>query len=115
MAIPGADERWENWMQFIQSRLIPTFTPVGFKKMKTPPGIQERFAEALADDLKDEAWDSLSSEEGVGDAIYNTNGNAPKFIRWKPLFHKIHQELLPLHEKWAGKYIMKTLLNFVLG
>ena len=29
MAIPGADERWENWMQFTQSRMVPKFTPKG--------------------------------------------------------------------------------------
>ena len=23
MAIPGSDERWENWMQYTQSRLVP--------------------------------------------------------------------------------------------
>ena len=23
----GADERWENWLQQVQSRMVPTFTP----------------------------------------------------------------------------------------
>lgn len=28
MAIEGSDERWENWLQFTQSRLVPKFTEV---------------------------------------------------------------------------------------
>ena len=34
MAIPGGNERWENWLQFTQSRLVPKFTPMGFKVRK---------------------------------------------------------------------------------
>lgn len=29
MAIPGADERWENWMQFVQGQMVPKFTTNG--------------------------------------------------------------------------------------
>ena len=28
MKIAGSDERWENWLQFTQSRLVPKFTEV---------------------------------------------------------------------------------------
>ena len=28
MSIPASDERWENWLQFTQSRLVPKFTEV---------------------------------------------------------------------------------------
>ena len=28
MSIGGGDERWENWLQFTQSRLVPKFTEV---------------------------------------------------------------------------------------
>ena len=102
MAIPGASERWENWMQFVQSRMVPSFTPMGFKMIPTPSGIQERFETAMAEELVN-GWDHLSVEPGVRDSIYNSNNLLPKFIQWKPLFGQVHRELLPLHEEWAGR------------
>ena len=33
MKIAGSDERWENWLQFTQSRLVPKFTEVRFIEM----------------------------------------------------------------------------------
>ena len=34
MKIAGSDERWENWLQFTQSRLVPKFTEVRFITLK---------------------------------------------------------------------------------
>ena len=113
MAIPGGNERWENWLQFTQSRLVPKFTPHGFKVrkciisisqavlvnhipypmisptssypihylyyyiyftlpllqvIKTPAGVAEKLAKAVADGVAD--WDNLRSE-GKIDVIYH--------------------------------------------
>jgi hypothetical protein len=29
MELTGSDERWENWMQYVSARLLPTFTEKG--------------------------------------------------------------------------------------
>lgn len=47
MAIPGSDERWENWMQFTQARLVPTFTEHGFEKVRVPAALQAKLAKAV--------------------------------------------------------------------
>lgn len=36
MRLPGADERWENWVQYTTGRLVPTFTRDGYKVADVP-------------------------------------------------------------------------------
>ena len=31
--LPGANERWENYMQYTQSRMVPRFTEKGFLRL----------------------------------------------------------------------------------
>ena len=76
-AIPGANERWENWMQFTQGRMVKKFTPMGFKVVKTPKDIHDRLV-AKVQDAIDHQWESLPEESDVGDAIYGEN--RPLFV-----------------------------------
>jgi hypothetical protein len=55
MAIPGADERWENWVQFVGARLIQNFTETGFQLIDTPMHIRTKLEAALSVALED--WD----------------------------------------------------------
>ena len=55
MAIPGADERWENWVQFVGARLVQNFTETGFHLIDTPMHIRTKLEAALSVALED--WD----------------------------------------------------------
>ena len=77
MSIPGGQERWANWLQFTQSRMLPTFTPTGFHLRKTPESIQKRLYDATMKGLGD--WDGIRSEGSI-DVIYHPADSPPKFI-----------------------------------
>jgi len=97
MAIPGADERWENWMQYIQHKMVPTFTENGFDIINTPPDIHAKLIAAVEKGL--ENWDNLRIEEDV-DAIYSEL--RPKFVDIGDLQQETIEALRELHEQWAG-------------
>jgi len=97
MAIPGADERWENWMQYIQHKMVPTFTDRGFDVINTPPSIHAKLLAAVERGI--ENWDKLRIEEDV-EAIYSHL--RPKFVDIGDLQQETIQELRELHEEWAG-------------
>jgi len=104
MAIPGADERWENWMQYVQSRLVPRFTETGFKVIQTPAAQAEKLKAVVDEAIQN--WDSLPYEQDV-DVIYNRPGLLPKFVRMKGVDREVHRELLQQHEEWAGGIKLK--------
>ena len=81
MSIPGSNERWENWMQFVQGRMVPKFTPMGFKVIKTPKWIHEKLINKVESAI--EHWDDLPLEDDVGDAIYGPL--SPKFVEMEGL------------------------------
>eukprot|EP01038_Epipyxis_sp_PR26KG_P012556 gene12556-16840_t len=104
MNIPGADERWENWMQFICSRLLPRFTEKGFDLIKIPPAVYLKLKNTVDRQLKD--WDNLPFENGVADSIYGPV--APKMIDLGGLDHEVLRELTYLHEEWSNLELIPT-------
>lgn len=105
MAIPGADERWENWMQYTQSRLVPKFTELGFHKTRMPEEVFEKLKGALDWALAN--WDDVKSEGSI-DVIYNPPGLDPKFAHIGSLQKEVHDDLRPLHEAWGGMDLRPT-------
>lgn len=103
MMIPGADERWENWMQFTEGRMTPRFTPVGFKLITTPPSIQARLKAALDRAMVD--FESIPNEAQI-DALYTPIPS--KFVNLRGLDHQIHRELQGIHEEWSGLQLRPT-------
>ena len=99
MQIPASDERWENWMQYISGRLVPSFTPNGFLLAQVPADVSQKLINAVNKAL--ERWDELPYEHEV-DAIYSDPDKLPKFIHLGALTQEVHQAMLPLHEEWAG-------------
>ena len=77
MALTGSNERWENWLQFTQSRLVPKFTEFGFEVIQTPKKIHDKLAAAVDKAL--ENWNNLPSEGDV-DVIHNDPLMDPKFV-----------------------------------
>lgn len=102
MAIPGADERWENWMQFTQAQLVPKFTETGFDLVRTPEHIQKRLLAAVKGALDD--FDNIPYEEGV-QAIYGSN--PPKFVDITKVAWEVIDELTEFHEQWVGGMKLK--------
>lgn len=95
--LPGADERWENYMQFTAGRMVPRFTPNGFAVIQTPPEVQAMLKKALDDALAN--WDNIREESRI-DVLYTPL--ASKFIDVPEVTSKVHKMLLPLHEEWVG-------------
>lgn len=104
MQLTGADERWENWMQFVQGRMLPRFTERGFEVIQTPPHVYAKLKKAVDDAVAD--WDNIPIEEGVSDSIYGPN--APKFVDIGPLAYEVLDDLKELHENWSGLELMGT-------
>ena len=99
MSIPGSDERWENWMQYTQSRLMPKFTDSGFLVAKTPKAVADKLKEAV-DKCIDE-FDSLE-EEGDVNAIYSPDEMRPRFCQIGNLASETMDALKPYHEEWVN-------------
>ena len=97
--IPGSLERWENYMQYTQSRMVPHFTERGFDVIQIPTSIYKKLLDAVLPQL--ENFDDLPEEHEV-EAIYHTPGLQPKFVNIGNVANEVHKELLPLHEAWAG-------------
>ena len=95
--LPGADERWENYMQFTAARMVPRFTPNGFKVIQTPPDIQAKLKAAVDKAL--ENYDGIRQEPRI-DVLYTPV--ASRFVDIPQLSQEVHRQLLPLHEEWAG-------------
>jgi hypothetical protein len=105
MAIPGADERWENWMQFVAGRMVKKLTPNGFKRTRLPQDVYEKLSKAVQEGLAN--WDNLPEERQI-DAVYTRPGLLPKFIYLGQLANEVHRALLPLHEAWSGLKLIPT-------
>jgi hypothetical protein len=100
--LPGADERWENYMQFTAARMVPRFTPMGFKVIQTPPEIQAMLKKVVDDALLD--WDNVREESRI-DVLYTPTPS--KFIDVPKITAQVHKMLLPLHEEWVGGMKLK--------
>jgi hypothetical protein len=98
MSLTGGDERWENWMQFVQGRMMPRFTELGFEVIQTPPAIHQKLKQAV--DQAISRYDELPYEQGVSDSIYAYS--PPKFVELGNLKYEVSRDLKALHEGWAG-------------
>jgi len=102
--LPGSDERWENYMQYTQGRMLPTFTSRGFDIAKVPEHIHDKLRNAVLLEL--DRWDDMQQEHDV-DCIYHPEGMQPKFAQIGRIAREVHEELLPYHEAWAGGIKLK--------
>lgn len=103
LLIPGANERWENFMQYTQSRMVPRFTEKGFKLMQTPASIQAKLKAALDRGLLN--FDAIRDEPQI-DAVYTPV--ASKFIDLGAVRQEVLNEFKPYHEEWSGLELMPT-------
>lgn len=104
MSLTGSDERWENWMQYVQSRMMPRLTQKGFDLVQTPPDVAKKLQDAIAAAVA--KWDEIPYEHPV-DVVYNRFGLLPKFVDLHGLEHEVHRALLPMHEAWVGGIKLK--------
>lgn len=105
MSIPGSDERWENWMQFVAGRLVPPLTPVGFKVVEAPKEVFEKLLKVVNDGIKN--WDRLPEERQI-DAVYTRKNLLPKFVNLGNVAGETHRALLKQHEAWGGMKLVPT-------
>lgn len=103
--IPHRDERWENYLQFTQSRLVPRFTEKGFDLVDTPPHIHEKLRAAVDAGIKD--FDNLQSEGNI-DVIFNERHKEPKMVRIGSLANEVLLDMTEMHENWGGMKLKGT-------
>lgn len=103
MRLPGANERWENWMQYTSSMMVPKFTETGFELNKLPDALQKKLKGAVDNALSH--WDSVRNESII-DVLYTPIPS--KFIDIPQLSREVHRELQPYLEQWAGVKLFPT-------
>lgn len=99
------DERWENWMQFVAARLMPSFTERGYQLAQVPRDIFRKLQNKVKEGLRN--WDNLRTENNI-DVIYTAPGKPSKFIDIGSLAQEVHHEILPMHERWGGMQLVPT-------
>jgi len=97
--IKGADERWENYMQYTQSRMVQNFTEHGFKVVQAPTHLFKMLYDAVRAAVAN--WDNIPYEHPV-DAIYHPNDARPKLVSIGKIGREVHNALISAHEEWAG-------------
>lgn len=108
MSIPGSDERWENWMQFVQGRMLPKFTDRGFDVIQTPKHVHEKLTKAVQEGILN--WDNLRDEEQTEDSIYGPMN--PKFVDLGDLAREVGQDLKGLHEDWISGIKLRSTSSY---
>lgn len=105
MNIPGADERWENWLQFTQQRLVPKFTENGFLLAQTPKEVHEKLYNTVINSVKN--FDNIPLEGDIP-VITHPDQLQPKFVHIGSLAWETLRALKPLHEQWSGLELEPT-------
>lgn len=105
MESSGSNERWENWLQFTQNRLVPKFTEVGFEKVKIPDHVYQPLLARVEEAVKN--FDSIRDEARV-DVIYNPETRPCKFLDLGGLQWETVNALTPHHEAWSGLELKPT-------
>jgi hypothetical protein len=103
MQLTGAQERWENWMQFTQGQMVPKFTEKGFELVKAPEQVYKLLREAVDEGMQN--WDNLPYED-AGDGIFGDL--RPKFIDIGRIAWHIADMLKEYHEQWSGLELEAT-------
>lgn len=102
MQIIPMNERWENWIQFTQSLLVPKFTPTGFVVLSTPPSVHAQLVRAVREGIAD--FDSLPFEKEISNVglVQFPPNMGPKFFDIEALGWNLLQEVQAVHEAWVG-------------
>jgi hypothetical protein len=100
--IPGINERWENYMQYTQSRMVPRFTEFGFKVVQTPAFVQEKLKRKVDEGLA--RWETLRLEKQI-DAVYTPLPS--KFVDMHGVDWEVIKDLKAMHEEWVGGMELK--------
>lgn len=103
LMLPGLNERWENYMQFTQSRLVPRFTTHGFEVIQTPELIHQKLKAAV--DKGIDNWEHLRHERQI-DAVHTPLPS--KFVDLHGMDWEVLSELKELHEQWGGMELEPT-------
>ncbi len=77
--------------------------------IQTPAHAQEKLKKAFDKALLD--WDNIRNE-AIIDVLYTPIPS--KFINLLGLDREIHQDLLPLHEEWAGDVREIVIVSIIL-
>ena len=106
--LPGSNERWENYMQYTQSRLLPRFTEVGFEVIDIPEDVFIRLRDRVQYEI-DNNWEHIPLENLI-DVVYTPIRS--KFVSMKGVDREVMNELTSFHEEWAGGIKLKPTSSY---
>lgn len=98
--IRGLDDsglKWNEWMALVQSRLMPAFTPTGFKLAQLPEDLWRDLKESYHRGLREHPDRRETSMTGIQDPDLK-----PIFVRQHRLNQRVMEEMKPRMEEWAG-------------
>mmetsp|Transcript_46122 Transcript_46122/g.59248 ORF Transcript_46122/g.59248 Transcript_46122/m.59248 type:complete len:366 (-) Transcript_46122:342-1439(-) len=102
-SIPTYKLHWDEFFGLAQSRLMPSFTDVGFKKIKAPTHIWQKLKEAYDDGLR-----QISMNGDKTESFAHKPGSTtpqllkPNFIPTHGINNQAMNELRPILEEWSG-------------
>lgn len=99
MNLPSSSERWENWIQFTQHRMVPKFTERGFAVVDMPRDVFETLRAEVEKGLAN--WDKLPRDI-VDKILFHPPGMESTFYDIRALSQPMFERLSSLHSDWAG-------------
>ena len=108
LSIDATQERWENFMQFTQSRMLPRFTSSGFAVVSTPSRVQSRLKTKL-----DDALFHLDQFPDEGTYAGSYRQKPVKIVDFGRSLDDLQPELKEIHENFVNG--MELTLSNVYG
>mmetsp|Transcript_29068 Transcript_29068/g.93007 ORF Transcript_29068/g.93007 Transcript_29068/m.93007 type:complete len:375 (-) Transcript_29068:239-1363(-) len=100
--LPDPAQRWNEWVTLVQSRLMPSFTDVGFKLTRAPEHLFQALNKTYYDGLHTTQHREKFRGQRRGGSVRLSEGNAPLFVYNQQLMDRVMRECRPRMEAWAG-------------
>eukprot|EP00968_Pinguiococcus_pyrenoidosus_P012385 scaffold1087_cov198-Pinguiococcus_pyrenoidosus.AAC.12 len=100
--LDDSQRKWSEWTTLVQSRIMPSFTEVGFRKTRAPDDVFQRLNDSYYKGL--EALQKVEDDKSRNKELLRgvSPENAPWFIRQQRLNDQVMSECKPLLEEWSG-------------
>jgi hypothetical protein len=100
-------QRWDGWINLAKQLIVPNFTETGFRVIDAPKALHKKLYDRLHTHLKGD-WENEISQEGSR-PLEILGPKEPLFYSNSDLNDEIMNELLPLHEEWAGVELVTSM------
>eukprot|EP00045_Choanoeca_perplexa_P003861 m.34031 g.34031 ORF g.34031 m.34031 type:complete len:304 (-) comp12268_c0_seq2:72-983(-) len=102
------DDRYNQHLSHIQFHLVPNFTETGFLVQDTPPDVHKRLLDLFNTRYHPEQPSKVPAEGFNSIMATDDPSSPPVFADISDYTPQLLQDLLPLHEAWAGVALQPT-------